>query len=176
MAKPNTHKSAAKPKDEHAAMLKTAAAIVACMHKDVEDPRFLPLVKYLDIKPFSNMVALLLNSPQSALVHDLPEKWVQLFAANQQEELAALSVPPEEDEEEDKEEKQFNAMLSGFLMSLVSLASPLGKLEKAKAEAKEMMLAKAVMPHLDEGTMQMPLVTRACRRPSKADSQCRVDD
>ncbi|EJT97106.1 hypothetical protein DACRYDRAFT_112066 [Dacryopinax primogenitus] len=170
MAKPNTRKSAARLKDEHATMLKTAAAIIAQMHEDTEDPGFWPLVKYLDIKPFGNAVVLLLNCPQSALVHNLPEKWVQLFGLDQQEELAALSVLPKEDEEKDKDEKEFKAMLSGFLTSLVSLASPLVKPEKGKAKAKETMPAKAVMPCLDNGTMEMPLIPRACRRPTKVDS------
>ncbi|EJU06438.1 hypothetical protein DACRYDRAFT_103385 [Dacryopinax primogenitus] len=116
------------------------------------------------------MVVLLLNSPQSTLICDLPEKWVQLFDLDQQEELAALSALPKEDEEEDKDEKEFKMMLSGVLMSMVSLASPLVKAEKAKAKAKGTMLAKLVMLHLNNCTNKMLPVTRACRRLMKADS------
>ncbi|EJU05351.1 hypothetical protein DACRYDRAFT_103840 [Dacryopinax primogenitus] len=133
MAKPSTHKSAAKPvlpKDKHT-MLKMAAVIVARMHEDAEDPRFLPSVKYPDVAPFGNTVVLLLNSPQSALICDLPKKWVRLFTLDQQEELTTLSAPPEEEEEKDKDEKVFKAMLSSFSMTLGSLASLLVKAKKA---------------------------------------------
>ncbi|EJU03388.1 hypothetical protein DACRYDRAFT_106546 [Dacryopinax primogenitus] len=172
-------------------MLKTAAMIIVHMHEDTEDPIFLPLVKYSDLEAFfANMVMLLVNSPQSALVCNLPvnnptstqlqadsgtptnfplslppfpseflhtthqtnisdtswvgspEKWVHLFAEDQQAELATLSVPVEEEEEEDKEEKEFKATLSGFLMSLASMDSPLVKAEKGKAKAKEMTPSK----------------------------------
>ncbi|EJU06262.1 hypothetical protein DACRYDRAFT_103206 [Dacryopinax primogenitus] len=177
MAKPSTHKSATKPvppKDEHT-MLKTATAIIACMCEDAEDPRFLPLVKYPDVAPFGNVVALLLNSPQFTLVRNLPEKWVQLFALDQQEELAALSVPPkeEEEEEEEEEEKKFKVMLSGFSTSLGSLASPLMKAEKGKAKAKETMPAKLVMLRLDDGVDKMPPAIRVHGRLMKEDS-CNV--
>ncbi|EJU06302.1 hypothetical protein DACRYDRAFT_103250 [Dacryopinax primogenitus] len=170
MAKPTTHKSTAKPEDKHAAMLKTAAVIVVHMQEDAEDPGFLPLVKYSDIAPFGNAVTLLLNSPQKALVCDLPKKWVHFFGLDQQEELAALSALPEEDEEEDKEEKKFKVMLSGFLTSLGSLASPLVKAKKGKAKAMEMMPAKSVMPCLDNGMNKTLPVTRAHRRPMEEDS------
>ncbi|EJU02953.1 hypothetical protein DACRYDRAFT_106131 [Dacryopinax primogenitus] len=146
------------------------AAIIAHMREDAEDPGFLLLVKYPDIMPFGNAVTLLLNSPQSALVCNLPEKWVQLFALDQQEELAALSTPAKEEEEEDEEEKKFKAMLSGFSTSLGSLASLLAKAEKGKAKAKETMLAKAVMRHLNNGMDKTSPATRACRRPMKEDS------
>ncbi|EJU00383.1 hypothetical protein DACRYDRAFT_109112 [Dacryopinax primogenitus] len=157
MAKPSTCKSAAKPAlptDEHAIMLKTAAAIIAHMCKDTEDPRFLLLVKYSDVMPFSNVVVLLLNSPQSTL----------------QEELATLSAPPEEDEEEDEDEKEFKAMLSGFLTSLVSLASPLVKAKKGKTKTKETTPAKVVMLCLDDGTNVTLPVTKVHGRPTKKDS------
>ncbi|EJU02757.1 hypothetical protein DACRYDRAFT_106816 [Dacryopinax primogenitus] len=151
-------------------MLKTAATIVAGMCEDMEDPGFLPLVKYLDVKPFGNAVALLLNSPQSALICNLPEKWVQLFGLDQQAELAALSVLPSEDEEEDKDEKEFKAMLLGFLRSMVSLASPLVKAKKARAKAKEMTPAKPVMPHVNDGAIETLPTTRAHGRPMKEDT------
>ncbi|EJT97412.1 hypothetical protein DACRYDRAFT_111955 [Dacryopinax primogenitus] len=137
MAKPNTHKFTAKLEDKHNAMLKTAAII------------------YLDIVPFSNVVTLLLNSPQSAL----------------QEELAAWSVPPEEDEEEDEDEKEFKALLLGFLMSMASLASPLVKAEKGKGKAKEMMPAKSVMLRLNDGVDKMLPAIRVHGRLTKEDSR-----
>ncbi|EJU00387.1 hypothetical protein DACRYDRAFT_109115 [Dacryopinax primogenitus] len=149
-------------------MLKTAALIVAHMCKDAEDPRFSPWVKYSDFEGFTNAVMLLVNSEKAELICNLLEKWVSIFANDQQAELAALSALPND---ESDEEKEFAAMLSRLLMSLAAMASPIRKAEKDKAKAKEMMPAKVGVPHANGSMLVMLPVTRAGGRPTKEDSK-----